>query len=105
MRRRNFISLVGGAAAAWPLAARAQQAGRIYRLGFLIPAGRQAPAVLALFDELRSNGFIEGQNLRSLLRASRPSMTALPSVRRPWSKPHPMQSLPVPNSHCARFRR
>ncbi len=62
IRRREFIALLGGAVA-WPLAARAQQAGRIYRLGFLIPAGRQAPAVLALFDELRSNGFIEGQNL------------------------------------------
>jgi putative ABC transport system substrate-binding protein len=62
LKRRAFITLLGGAAVG-PLAASAQQAGRIYRLGFLIPAGRQAPAVLALFDELRSNGFIEGQNL------------------------------------------
>jgi len=43
------------------LAARAQEAGRTYRLGVLVPTPRQSPAVLALFDELRLNGFIEGQ--------------------------------------------
>ena|SRR6516164_3928806 len=63
MRRRQFITLLVGAAAAWPLAARAQQAGRTYRLGFLIPSSSQTRATLALFDELRLNGFIEGQNL------------------------------------------
>ena len=63
LRRRDFITLLGGAAAAWPLAARAQQAGRTYRLGFLIPSSSQTRATLALFDELRLNGFIEGQNL------------------------------------------
>jgi len=68
MRRREFIALIGASAAAapsflWPLAARAQQPGRSYRLGFLVPAPRHAPAVLALLDELRLNGFIEGQNL------------------------------------------
>jgi ABC-type uncharacterized transport system substrate-binding protein len=62
MKRREFITLLGGAAA-WPLAARAQEAGRTYRLGFLIPAPRETPAVAALIDELRVNGFIEGQNL------------------------------------------
>jgi hypothetical protein len=63
MRRRQFITLIGGAAAAWPLAARAQEDGRIYRLGFLLPSARQTPAVEAFFDELRLNGFIEGKNL------------------------------------------
>jgi putative tryptophan/tyrosine transport system substrate-binding protein len=62
MQRREFITLVGGAAA-WPLGARAQDAGRTYRIGFLLPAVRESPAVVALLDELRLNGFIEGQNL------------------------------------------
>src|ERR1017187_2377903 len=61
--RRQFISAVGSAAAAWPLAVRAQDLGRTYRIGFLIPAPREAPPVIAFFDELRLNGFVEGQNL------------------------------------------
>jgi len=66
MRRRDLIMLIGGAAAlpiAWPLAARAQDAGRTYRIGFLLPSTRETLAVAALFDELRLNGFVEGQNL------------------------------------------
>jgi len=62
MRRREFVSLIGGAAA-WPLAARAQEPGRTYRLGFVIPSPRQAPHTIAFFDELQRNGFSEGQNL------------------------------------------
>jgi putative ABC transport system substrate-binding protein len=65
MRRREFITLLGGAAA-WPVMARAQQAGRTYRLGFVFPIGRQAPPVIAFFDELRLNGFIEGQNITTV---------------------------------------
>ena len=63
MKRRTFITLLGGATAAWPLAARAQEAGRTYRLGFLLPTARQAPQVEAFVDELRLNGFVEGKNL------------------------------------------
>jgi putative tryptophan/tyrosine transport system substrate-binding protein len=62
MRRRAFITLLGGAAA-WPLAARAQEPGRIYRVGSLHASLRDAPHHLALFDELRRLGFIDGQNL------------------------------------------
>jgi putative ABC transport system substrate-binding protein len=61
MRRREFVALMG--AAAWPLAAMAQQAGRTYRLGFLVSLTRDAPLNVAFFDELRRRGFIEGQNL------------------------------------------
>ena len=62
MRRREFIALLGGAAT-WSLAARAQDAGRTYRIGFLLPSPRNSPAVVAMFDQLRLNGFVEGQNL------------------------------------------
>jgi putative ABC transport system substrate-binding protein len=62
MRRRKFITLLGGAAA-WPLAARAQQAGRTYRIGGLTVGPRNSAFAVAMFDELRRFGFIEGQNL------------------------------------------
>src|SRR6516162_5292910 len=62
MRRRDFITLLGGAVAR-PVVAQAQEPGRIYRLAFLLPSPRQAPQAIAMFDELRRNGFNEGQNL------------------------------------------
>jgi ABC transporter substrate binding protein len=62
MQRRHFITLLGGAAAAWPLAARAQDS-RTYRIGVLNTNPRGSPSVTALFDELRRNGLVEGRNL------------------------------------------
>jgi putative ABC transport system substrate-binding protein len=63
MRRRDFIMLLGGAAAAWPIASGAQEVGRTYRVGMLMPFPRDAPYTLAFLDDLRRSGFIEGQNL------------------------------------------
>jgi putative ABC transport system substrate-binding protein len=63
MQRREFIALIGGAATGWPFTARAQEPGRTYRIGFLFPTARGSPPVVAFFDELRRNGFVEGQNL------------------------------------------
>jgi hypothetical protein len=68
MRRRKFIMLVGGAAVAWPMAARAQRATRTPRIGVLAP-GRSvgADATLATLSSivtgLRELGYIEGQNI------------------------------------------
>jgi putative tryptophan/tyrosine transport system substrate-binding protein len=58
MKRRHFITLVGGAAA-WPLAARAQQQGRIPRIGII----DDAPMWNAFRQGLRDLGYLEGQNI------------------------------------------
>ena len=67
MKRREFITLLGGGAAAWPLAARAQQDARIARVGVLGPSLDSVPAVKTAYPsfsaELRKLGFQEGRNL------------------------------------------
>jgi putative tryptophan/tyrosine transport system substrate-binding protein len=62
MKRREFIGLLGGAAVAWPLAVRAQQLGRIVRIGYLSPA-RLPQLLQALHNGLRELGFVEGQSV------------------------------------------
>jgi putative tryptophan/tyrosine transport system substrate-binding protein len=69
MRRRDFITVAGGAVAALPLAALAQKVGRTYRLGCLSPHPRDIPFNALFFDNLRRAGFIEGQNLTIDYRA------------------------------------
>src|SRR5215472_1259757 len=65
IRRRKFLAtLLGGAAAAWPLAARAQQTGKTHTIGLLSPASRSPSDLPALFDApLAELGWIEGKNL------------------------------------------
>jgi len=67
MRRREFITLIGGAAA-WPLAARAQQPGRARRIGVLMGYAETDPAaqaqVAALRQELQKLGWDDGRNIR-----------------------------------------
>jgi len=74
MRRREFIIILSGAAAAWPLATRAQEAGRTYRLGGLSAGPRDAPYFVAMFESLRRLGFIEGQNVAVYWRSFAPDV-------------------------------
>src|SRR3981081_933845 len=61
MRRRDFLTIVGGGAIGWPLAARGQQAAKIWRIGFI--AHRYEKFYGPLFEGLRELGYVEGQNL------------------------------------------
>ena len=67
MRRRDFITLVGGAAAAWPLAARAQQRG-MRRIGVLMTIAADDPEsfarLAALLHRLQQLGWVDGHNMR-----------------------------------------
>ena len=72
MRRREFITLLGGTAAAWPVAARAQQSDRMRRLGLLVgfsEGDAEGQAIVAAFRQrLRELGWTEGRNIRIELR-------------------------------------
>jgi putative ABC transport system substrate-binding protein len=65
MTRREFVTLLGGAAGGWPLAARAQQSGKLPTIGFLgesTPSGQRQWAA-AFVQRLRELGWIEGRNV------------------------------------------
>jgi putative ABC transport system substrate-binding protein len=68
MQRREFITLLGGATVAWPLAVRAQQGTKIPRIGLLAPGHSVGPdasrvTLNSLVAGLRELGYTEGQNI------------------------------------------
>jgi len=63
MRRREFIKLLGGAATAWPFAARARQSDRVRRIAAIIGTDVSSAAMHEAFrQELRRLGWVEGSN-------------------------------------------
>src|SRR5262245_36028614 len=81
VKRREFITLLGGAAAAWPLAARAQPSGRPVRVGILTPGGELANPLFATFrQEMRRLGYVEGHNLILEFRSAASDADRLPEL-------------------------
>src|ERR1700737_654468 len=85
MRRRDFITLIGGSAAAWPLAARAQQPAR-HRIGHLaiaLPNDTPPPPPAnwdAFVQGLRETGYMEGQNIAFEHRSARDQTELFPKL-------------------------
>jgi putative ABC transport system substrate-binding protein len=80
MRRRKFITLIGGAAAAWPLAARAQQTAKSYRIFWVSTESQPDPFVEGFRDGMRDRGYTEGKNLVLELRYATGNPDALRAV-------------------------
>jgi putative ABC transport system substrate-binding protein len=118
MRRREFISLFGGAAAAWPLAARAQQGVRMRQIGVLTAQSENDPTLPARMAAFRSGlqafGWAEGRNVSMTYRhatsdserlksAARELVAAAPEVIVAWSNPGVMALRAVDRSIPAVF--
>jgi len=91
MRRREFITLIGGAAVAWPLAARAQQTGKVYRVGLvfttspvseMVGADPIHPLARSFVYGLRTLGYLQGQNLVLEHRSAEGKFERFPEIMR-----------------------
>jgi putative tryptophan/tyrosine transport system substrate-binding protein len=93
MRRRKFIKLIGGAAVAWPLAARAQQP-RMPVIGFLHSASRDpyASQLDAFRQSLKETGYVEGQNVAIEYRWAENDTARLPKLAEELAQ-HPVSVI------------
>ena len=119
MRRRDFIALAGGAAVAWPLSPRAQQADRMQRLALLTPYAETDPEgqarLAALREGLGKLGWAEGRNIRidnrwgaidaeSLQRYAKELVAQQPDlILTPWRQ-YRQSSSADPNGRLRPFR-
>ena len=109
MKRRDFITLLGGATAAWPLAARAQQGERMRRIGALMPHVAEQSAGTSqkrrVSEGLQELGWTVGRNVRIEYRWSAGDAGERASTPRNWSHSRRMSFLPPaaqPWNHCSR---
>jgi putative tryptophan/tyrosine transport system substrate-binding protein len=82
MRRREFVTLLGGAAVGWPLPVRAQQRAKVARIGYLglVTASWHAPRVTAFRAGLRELGYVEGKDIVIEFRWAEGQYDRLPAL-------------------------
>src|SRR5262245_23364141 len=83
MRRREYITLLGSAAAVWPLAVTAQSPSRVYRVGSLItgsPIADDSPSGAALIRGLAEHGYVLNRNLMFEHRGAEMQLDRLPRL-------------------------
>jgi putative ABC transport system substrate-binding protein len=99
VKRREFITLLGGAAAAWPLAVRAQRPDGMRRIGVLLPAAANdtifQTRIGAFLQALALLGWTIGRNVRIDTRWATASADAIADTRWNWPRPRPMSSWPM----------
>src|SRR5690349_21797670 len=91
--RREFITLLGGAAAAWPVAARAQQPEGVRLIGVLMAYGHSDPEgqawVAAFRERLHELGWAEGRNIQIAIRWATPEVDAMQQFAKELVALHP----------------
>src|SRR3984893_16113161 len=82
MQRRDFITLLGGTAATWSVAARAQQAGKVWRIGSLSPGSSsgQNDNLKAFMQALNDLGYVDGKNIHFERRVADGNLDRLPAL-------------------------
>ena len=81
MQRRDFITLLGGTVAAWSVGARAQQAGKVWRIGSLSPgASGQSDNLKTFVQGLNDLGYVDGKNIQFECRVADGNLDRLPAL-------------------------
>src|SRR5262245_47697484 len=98
MKRREFITLIGGAAAGWPLAARGQSSSKLRTIGVLAGASGESarPQSDSLRQGLRDLGYVEGVDFELVYRSAGGEMQRLPSLAEDLVRLRPDAILAVP---------
>src|SRR5881396_3795349 len=100
MKRRDIITLLGGGAAAWPLAARAQQGERMRRIGVLMNLAADDPEapirLAALLQGLQQLGWTVGRNVQIEYRWGAGNADLMRKHAGNWPRSPPTSSWPIP---------
>src|SRR6516164_7235563 len=102
-RRREFIALLGSAAAAWPVRATAQQREQVRRIGILLPATADDPVFQARLCSIRSLRYWAGASVATYASSRIGQPLMLPrfaSTRWNWRSSHPTSSWPLETQRC-----